>query len=84
MLLRHQERSLPCPTANPAGLRLKPLPQTTIDRAIDAKLQRLKIQPSSVVDDAGFLRRVSLLSRATAHFAEARVRRRCVKTKEAP
>src|SRR5262249_5777965 len=31
-----------------------------IDRLIDAKLQRLKIQPSSAVDDTAFLRRVSL------------------------
>ncbi len=31
-----------------------------IDQKIDAKLQRLKIQPSPVVDDATFLRRVSL------------------------
>ena len=38
-----------------------PLPQYNyIDQKIDAKLQRLKIQPSPVVDDATFLRRVSL------------------------
>ena len=43
------------------GFVWKPLPQNNyIDRTIDAKLQRLKIQPSPVVDDAGFLRRVSL------------------------
>ena len=43
------------------GFAWKPLPQNNyIDRIIDAKLQRLKIQPSPVVDDAGFLRRVSL------------------------
>src|SRR5262249_55057102 len=31
-----------------------------IDQLIDAKLQKLKIQPSPLVDDAAFLRRVSL------------------------
>ena len=31
-----------------------------IDKLIDTKLQRLKIQPSAVVDDATFLRRASL------------------------
>src|SRR5260370_495453 len=32
----------------------------TVKRLFDAKRQRLKIQPSGMVDDAGFLRRVSL------------------------
>jgi hypothetical protein len=45
------------------GFAWKALPQNNfIDRAIDAKLERLKIQPSPAVDDAGFLRRVSLTS----------------------
>ncbi|HEY1339284.1 MAG TPA: DUF1549 and DUF1553 domain-containing protein [Bryobacteraceae bacterium] len=43
------------------GFAWKQLPQNNyIDRLIDAKLQRLKIQPSPAVDDAAFLRRVSL------------------------
>ena len=54
--------TLPVTVLNPKpGFAWKPLPQNNyIDRAIDAKLQRLKIQPSPLVDDAGFLRRVSL------------------------
>ena len=64
MLLRYQGTlaTMPVTVLNPKpGFAWKPLPQNNyIDRAIDAKLQRLKIQPSSVVDDAGFLRRVSL------------------------
>ncbi len=64
MLLRYQGTfaTLPVTVLNPKpGFVWKPLPQNNyIDRAIDAKLQRLKIQPSPVVDDAGFLRRVSL------------------------
>ena len=44
-----------------AGFAWKQLPQHNyIDQLIDAKLQRLKIQPSPAVDDAAFLRRVSL------------------------
>jgi hypothetical protein len=43
------------------GFAWKPLPQYNyIDQQIDAKLERLKIQPSPVADDAAFLRRVSL------------------------
>jgi hypothetical protein len=43
------------------GFTWKALPQYNyIDRLIDAKLQRLKIQPSPTVEDAAFLRRVSL------------------------
>ena len=64
MLLRYQGTftTLPVTVLNPKpGFAWKPLPQNNyIDRAIDAKLQRLKIQPSPLVDDAGFLRRVSL------------------------
>ena len=64
MLLRYQGTfaTLPVTVLNPKpGFVWKPLPQNNyIDRAIDAKLQRLKIQPSPLVDDAGFLRRVSL------------------------
>ncbi len=43
------------------GFVWKPLPQHNyIDRLVDAKLERLKIQPSGATDDATFLRRVSL------------------------
>ena len=42
------------------GFVWKPLPQNNyVDQIIDAKLRRLKIQPSPAVDDAAFLRRVS-------------------------
>jgi len=64
MLVRYQGNfaTLPVTVLNPKpGFAWKPLPQNNyIDRFIDAKLQRLKIQPSPVVDDADFLRRVSL------------------------
>ena len=64
LLVRYQGNfaTLPVTVLNPKpGFAWKQLPQNNyIDRAIDAKLQRLKIQPSPVVDDAGFLRRVSL------------------------
>ncbi len=64
VLVRYQGNfaTMPVTVLNPKpGFAWKPLPQNNyIDRAIDAKLQRLKIQPSPPVDDAGFLRRVSL------------------------
>ena len=64
LLVRYQGKftTVPVTVINPApGFAWKPLPQNNyIDTLIDAKLQRLKIQPSPVVDDAGFLRRVSL------------------------
>jgi hypothetical protein len=64
LLVRYQGKlaTVPVTVINPApGFAWKQLPQNNyIDRFIDAKLQRLKIQPSPVVDDAGFLRRVSL------------------------
>ncbi len=37
-----------------------PLPEHLVDRHIIQKLNELKIKPSGLVDDAGFLRRVSL------------------------
>src|SRR5580704_5999597 len=54
--------TIPVTVLNPKpGFAWKPLPQYNyIDREIDAKLERLKIQPSPVADDAAFLRRVSL------------------------
>ena len=90
MLVRYQGTlaTVPVTVLNPKpGFAWKPLPQNNyIDRAIDAKLQRLKIQPSPVVDDAGFLRRVSLdLTGQLAHArGSARVRRRCVQNQASP
>jgi len=64
LLVRYQGTltTVPVTVLNPKpGFTWKQLPQNNyIDRMIDAKLQRLKIQPSPAVDDAGFLRRVSL------------------------
>jgi len=64
LLVRYQGKftTVPVTVINPApGFAWKQLPQNNyIDRLIDAKLQRLKLQPSPIVDDAGFLRRVSV------------------------
>src|SRR5579863_3135103 len=64
LLVRYQGvlASVPVTVLNPApGFSWKTTAQNNyIDKLIDAKLQRLKILPSSVVDDAGFLRRVTL------------------------
>ncbi|MEO8660747.1 MAG: DUF1549 and DUF1553 domain-containing protein [Bryobacteraceae bacterium] len=64
LLIRYQGNyaTLPVTVLNPQpGFAWKQLPQHNyIDQLIDAKLQKLKIQPSAVVDDAGFLRRASL------------------------
>jgi hypothetical protein len=64
VLVRYQGKftSVLVTILNPApGFVWKQLAQHNyIDQLIDAKLQRLKIQPSDMVDDAGFLRRVSL------------------------
>jgi hypothetical protein len=63
MLVRYEGKfgTVPVTVLNPkAGFTWKQLPQNNyIDQLIDAKLQRLKIQPSPAVDDATFLRRVS-------------------------
>ena len=63
LLIRYQGKfsTLPVTILNPKpGFAWSALPQHNyIDQKIDAKLQRLKIQPSPVVDDATFLRRVS-------------------------
>ena len=62
--MRYQGKfgAIPVTVLNPKpGFVWKPLPQHNyIDRLIDAKLERLKIQPSPATDDATFLRRVSL------------------------
>ena len=64
LLLRYQGKfaAIPVTVLNPKpGFVWKPLPQHNyIDRLVDAKLQRLKIQPSASTDEATFLRRVSL------------------------
>jgi len=64
LLVRYQGNftTLPVTVLNPKpGFAWKQLPQNNyIDQLIDAKLQRLKIQPSPAVDDAAFLRRASL------------------------
>ena len=64
LLVRYQGNltTVPVTVLNPKpGFVWTQLSQNNyIDKAIDAKLQKLKIQPSPVVDDAAFLRRVSL------------------------
>jgi hypothetical protein len=64
LLVRYQGKfsTIPVTILNPkAGFVWKPLPQHSyIDQHIDAKLQKLKLQPSPVTDDASFLRRVTL------------------------
>ena len=64
LLVRYQGKfsTIPVTILNPkAGFAWKPLPQHSyIDQHIDAKLQKLKLQPSPVTDDASFLRRVTL------------------------
>lgn len=64
LLVRYQGKftTVPVTVLNPkAGFVWKPLPQNNfVDQLIDAKLRRLKIQPTGLADDATFLRRVSL------------------------
>jgi hypothetical protein len=64
LLVRYEGKftTIPVTVINPRpGFAWKPLPQYNyIDKLIDAKLQRLKIQPSASAGDAAFLRRVSL------------------------
>ena len=64
LLVRYQGNftTVPVTVLNPKpGFAWKALPQNNyIDRLNDAKLERLKIQPSAATDDAAFLRRVSL------------------------
>jgi hypothetical protein len=64
LLVRYQGKfsTIPVTILNPKpGFAWKALPQHNyIDQFIDAKLQRLKIQPSPAADDATFLRRASL------------------------
>jgi hypothetical protein len=64
LLVRYEGKyaTIPVAVLNPKpGFVWKALPQNNyIDQLIDAKLQKMRIQPSSLVDDAAFLRRVSL------------------------
>jgi uncharacterized protein DUF1549/uncharacterized protein DUF1553 len=64
LLVRYQGKfgAIPVTVLNPQpGFSWKPLPQHNyIDRLVDAKLERLKIQPSHAVDDLTFFRRLSL------------------------
>jgi hypothetical protein len=64
LLVRYQGKfgAIPVTVLNPKpSFVWKPLPQYTyVDRLVDAKLERLKIQPSPPTDDATFLRRLSL------------------------
>jgi hypothetical protein len=64
LLVRYQGMfgAIPVTVLNPRpGFVWKPLPQHNyIDRLVDTKLERLKIQPSAPTDDATFFRRVSL------------------------
>ena len=64
LLVRYQGKftTIPVTVLNPrAGFSWQQLPQHNfIDQMIDAKLQRLKIQPSQTISDVEFLRRASL------------------------
>jgi hypothetical protein len=64
LLVRFQGKlaAIPVTVLNPrGGFAWKPLAQHNfIDQTLDAKMQKLKIQPSPVADDAAFLRRVML------------------------
>jgi hypothetical protein len=64
LLVRYEGKftTLPVTVLNPEpGFQWTALPQYNyIDEHIDAKLERLKIQPATVADDAAFLRRVHL------------------------
>jgi hypothetical protein len=64
LLVRYEGKfgAIPVTVLNPKpGFVWKPLPQHNfVDRLVDTKLERLKIQPSGLTDDATFLRRLSL------------------------
>lgn len=64
LLIRYAGKyaTIPVAVLNPKpGFAWKPLAQYNyIDQLIDAKLQKMKLQPSGLVDDAAFLRRISL------------------------
>ncbi len=64
LMVRYQGKfvTLPVTVLNPEpGFRWRQLAQHNyIDEQVDAKLKRLKIQPSPVADDTAFLRRVYL------------------------
>ncbi len=64
LLVRYQGKyaTIPVNVLNPKpGFAWKPLPQYNyVDQLVDAKLQKLHIQPSGLATDAEFLRRVTL------------------------
>lgn len=64
LLVRYEGKFVAVPVtiqnANEGFAWNNPPQYNPIDKLIDTKLQRLKIQPSPVLDDASFLRRVSL------------------------
>ena len=64
LLVRYQGKftTVPVTVLNPkSGFVWNALPQNSfIDQHVDAKLKRLKIQPSNPADDGAFLRRVTL------------------------
>jgi len=64
LLVRYQGKftTIPVTVLNPKpGFTWRTVPQNNfVDELIDAKLRKLKIQPSGLADDATFLRRVSL------------------------
>jgi hypothetical protein len=64
LLVRYQGKfvTVPVTVLNPKpGFAWQQLPQHNyIDKLIDAKLQKLKIQPTPAIDDIAFIRRVSL------------------------
>ncbi len=64
LMIRYEGQfvTLPVTVLNPKpGFAWSPLPQYNyIDKLVDRKLKRLKIQPSPLAGDAEFLRRVSL------------------------
>jgi hypothetical protein len=64
LLVRYQGKfgAIPVTVLNPKpGFVWQPLPQHNyVDRLVDARLERLKIQPSPPADDVTFFRRLSL------------------------
>ena len=64
LLVRYEGKfvTVPVTVLNPSsGFVWRPLPQYNyIDRLVDGKLERIRVQPSAAASDSDFLRRVSL------------------------
>ena len=64
LLVRYEGKfvTVPVTVLNPSsGFEWRPLPQYNyIDRLVDGKLERIRVQPSPPASDSNFLRRVSL------------------------